>query len=78
VVQEIAPYICAINNKNNKTMTHTIEVSKGFEVVVNIYNDCVITTVNYLGTTRKNSYESIQDLINNTTIGKVAEFLKSI
>jgi hypothetical protein len=59
-------------------MTHTIEVSKGFEVVVNIYTDCVITTVNYLGTTRKNSYENIQDLINNTTIGKVAEFFKSL
>jgi len=59
-------------------MTHTIEVAKGFEVTVNIYNDCVITTVNYLGTARKNSYMNIQDLINNTTISKVAEFCKSL
>lgn len=59
-------------------MTHTIEVAKGFEVTVNIYNDCVITTVNYLGTARKYSYTNIQDLINNTTISKVAEFCKSL
>jgi hypothetical protein len=59
-------------------MTHTIQVSKGFEVTVNIYNDCVITTVNYFGSIRKNSYMNLQDLISNTTISKVAEFLKSI
>jgi hypothetical protein len=59
-------------------MTHTIQVSKGFEVTVNIYNDCVITTVNYFGSIRKNSYMNLQDLISNTTISKVAEFFKSI
>lgn len=59
-------------------MTHTIEVAKGFEVTVSIYTNCVVTITNYLGTTRKNSYANIQDLINNTTIAKLADFCKSI
>ena len=74
-IRKLCAYICAINN--NKTMTHTIEVTKQFQVIVDIYNDCVITTTKYLDTTRKSSFESIEDLINNTSIPAVANFFKN-
>lgn len=59
-------------------MTHTINVAKGFEVVVNVYDHCVISTVNYFGTSRKFSYNDLQDLIANTSIPKVAEFFNAL
>lgn len=58
-------------------MTHTIQVAKGLEVTVNIFSDCVISSVNYFGSIRQYSYNSIDELIANTTFPSVAAFFQA-
>jgi hypothetical protein len=72
-------YICPIKiTKKDKAMKTQITITSNFSVEIEIFDFCVIVKTNYHGDTRKNSYESVSEAINNTTIPAVMNYLKAL
>lgn len=59
-------------------MNTLINIAKGLTAEISIIEGYVFVKTNYNGNVRTTSYESIQNAINETTLGHVKQYLQSI